>query len=604
VTVLLEAEIPRTLDAIVARFAGGASAGTRIEAWVFEDAPARAAAQAKLAAAGVDAHIRSAYKPLLHSVLDEHLCESATALAIVTPSHPSAAPNRFRLEAYPLAGMLGAVPVTFATGAGPLDHEITVSRRDGSVARTKVFAPNRVVTDHLGRAALAPCGWLRVWNGAALAEDAPVETEFEAAFRMTMAAVAAHPFGARTPYFETLEISVQTGGIERPLDYVDECISTREALHEDLYFSLLELFQSQAGRPAGDRRVQPGQIIPDIRPADGPTRVRITVQPPTVHRIVVAAPVDLATAPRPLTPDEIATALEDLGGTRFDGRSVQGRPVLATHFAGTSPGFVLSAGQHANETSGIIGALRAAPVLTGLAGIDFALLPLTNPDGHALHHRLRETHPRHMHHAARYTALGDDLESRTDEPLYEKATRLEAYRRTKALLHLNLHGYPSHEWTRPFTGYVPAGFESWAIPRGYFLIIRHAPGLAGAADWFLRALTARVIDVPGLRAYNERHLATYAAHAGAHTPLVHNAIPCMVSESPSPDVPLTLITEYPDETIYRDAFRLAHDAQTATVLAAIDLFLAPGGLAERIAEVTAPAPPSHPPHPAAPPRTG
>ena len=43
-----------------------------------------------------------------------------------------------------------------------------------------------------------------------------------------------------------------------------------------------------------------------------------------------------------------------------------------------------------------------------------------------------------------------------------------------------------------------------------------------------------------------------------------------------------MITEYPDETIYDDAFRLAHEAQTATVLAAIDLFSAHGGLADRL----------------------
>ena len=39
-------------------------------------------------------------------------------------------------------------------------------------------------------------------------------------------------------------------------------------------------------------------------------------------------------------------------------------------------------------------------------------------------------------------------------------------------------------------------------------------------------------------------------------------------------VPVTLITEYPDETIYGDAFRLAHTTQMNTVLAAAALYLA------------------------------
>jgi hypothetical protein len=44
------------------------------------------------------------------------------------------------------------------------------------------------------------------------------------------------------------------------------------------------------------------------------------------------------------------------------------------------------------------------------------------------------------------------------------------------------------------------------------------------------------------------------------------------------DVPMTLITEYPDETIYGDAFRLAHSTQMATVLAAAEIFVGGGGI--------------------------
>ena len=49
-------------------------------------------------------------------------------------------------------------------------------------------------------------------------------------------------------------------------------------------------------------------------------------------------------------------------------------------------------------------------------------------------------------------------------------------------------------------------------------------------------------------------------------------------------MPVTLITEYPDETIYGDAFRLAHTTQMNTVLAAIDLYLADNGLAQAVSE--------------------
>ena len=177
-----------------------------------------------------------------------------------------------------------------------------------------------------------------------------------------------------------------------------------------------------------------------------------------------------------------------------------------------------------------------------------------------------------MHHAARYTALGDDLDSRQTPPWYEKAARMEGVRRTGARLHLNLHGYPAHEWTRPLSGYLPRGFELWTIPKGFFLILRHQPGLGGKAMRFLEALTARLICSDALRAYNESQLAAYRAHAGEVPFPVLNSIPCMVAESEQGIVPFTIITEYPDETIYDDAFRLAHTTQMETVLAAVELF--------------------------------
>ena len=43
-------------------------------------------------------------------------------------------------------------------------------------------------------------------------------------------------------------------------------------------------------------------------------------------------------------------------------------------------------------------------------------------------------------------------------------------------------------------------------------------------------------------------------------------------------MPLTLITEYPDETLHGEAFRAAHRAQMETVLAAYDALQETAGL--------------------------
>lgn len=49
-----------------------------------------------------------------------------------------------------------------------------------------------------------------------------------------------------------------------------------------------------------------------------------------------------------------------------------------------------------------------------------------------------------------------------------------------------------------------------------------------------------------------------------------NGFPVLISHDPRHRVPMTLITEYPDETVYDDAFRAAHEAQMAAALAAYD----------------------------------
>jgi hypothetical protein len=560
-TVLLDATFPRTLDGLAARFAT-APRGTRIEAWLFEDEAPRRAAEAALLRAGVEAKLRSAYKPLLHFFLEETRLAGLTRVAIATPAGDA---RRWRLEAYPLAGLL---PGRLAFADGDADRHYIVSLNGG--LGTPVFAPNKPITDHLGEAALAPCGWLRVTApDGTLLEDGPLATEHEQLYAAAMQAVAAHPWPAAPPFFRTLAIDADLPGIERVLPYHDEVLSTREALHEDFYFSILELLKHRAGLAPGDRTLQPGQIVPDIRDGAGDARIRVTLaDAPGAY--ILTGPASLDDADRPLTPAQIETELAAIGGTPFSFPSVQGRPIHGRLLAGAAAPIVLSAGQHANETSGPIGLLRAARVLREAGSL--ALIPCKNPDGYALHHRLRVANPRHMHHAARYTALGDDLESRTAPPLLEREALLHAIAATGARLHLNLHGYPAHEWTRPFSGYLPRGFELWTIPKGFFLIMRHRPGLAAEAEELTIALAARLAEDPALAAFNAEQLATWRSHAGAVPFPVHAGIPCLIGEHPTQPVDFTIITEYPDETIYGDAFRLAHTTQMRAVLAAVELF--------------------------------
>ncbi|MEL4179384.1 hypothetical protein [Roseateles sp. PN1] len=574
---LLDLRLPRSLDVIEAwAVREGAS---RLEAWVFEDRATRAAAELRLAQLGIEARLRSAYKPLLHAVLEDFGLEAVGQDGgtpegqVLRVQLPQALAQRYRMEAYPLAGLLAEGALQFELSEPQAADTVLLQR--GEQAPLTVFMPLRA--DHSATA------WLRAWAGEALLRDGPlVGDDYQGVFDAVLAAVAAHDWGWNEPYFQRLMIEVEIGGIEAALPFGDEVISTREALHEDFYFGLLEFFQQRAGRGAGDRSLRPGQIVPIVLPAAAEvreTRVRMRLlEHPLLAESQAESQADgfdlaaLATCAAPLSPALVAACMGSLAGERFGCLSTQGRAVSGLHRRGMRPAVVITAGQHANECSGVLGALRAVAELQHRADATYALVALENPDGAALHQQLCLQQPRHMHHAARFTALGDDLEWRTAPgQLGEKAARLEALQRSGARLHLSLHGYPAHEWTRPLSGYLPPGYASWAIPRGFFLIMRHHAGLD---PWpYLQALTAGLALDERLLEFNARQYRLWEAHWGEMPMRIINGIGCMVAvDSRTDSAPFTLITEYPDETVYGEAFQLAHDTQTRMVLLACDLY--------------------------------
>ncbi|AVS74083.1 peptidase M14 [Paracidovorax cattleyae] len=580
-TLLLDATEPRTLDEWLARFSAPDWQGRFVEGWLFEGPEARRAAEERLAAAGVHARLRSAYKPLAHWFIEELPAgpggERPVAAVVRYPVHPGAGTQRFLLEAYPLAALVPGCEMSFEAGKSGLHYEITLAFAGGATQTHRVFAPNHLRPDVLGVPQLCPAGWLRAGRseGAGDLLDAAQATEFENLFWRAVQAVQSHPWPQQEPYFERLDLRVDLPGYECPLDVPNECISTFEALHEDLYFGMLELFQRHAGRSPGDRLLQPGQLVPDVRACapGAPPRVRVEARPFDTAAQDAAAWNDtdagqpLESLDKPPPPDRIAQELEQLGGEPFGAHSRQGRGVWGRYLRGSRAPVLVSGGQHANETSGVVGALRAARALAAQPGAHFALLPLKNPDGYALHRELGAHHPNHMHHAARYTALGDDVEYRESAPWYEREALERGLALSGARLHLNLHGYPAHEWTRPLTGYVPRGFDLWTIPKGFFLILRHHAGWEARGRALLKRVVAELLQVPGLAEFNARQIALYQRHAGTLPFELIDGTACVQSEVQR-GAPVTLITEFPDETIHGEDFRFAHAVQCAAVLAA------------------------------------
>ena len=231
---------------------------------------------------------------------------------------------------------------------------------------------------------------------------------------------------------------------------------------------------------------------------------------------------------------QIHRELAALPGETFEGISREGRPVRGIYRPGSRPAVLVTGGQHANETSAPVGTLRAVRRLLANPEANIAYIPVENPDGYALHGRLCEGNPRHMHHAARYTSLGSDLEYGRNEPLYEIGARNQALEMSGAQLHLNLHGYPAHEWTRPFTGYLPRGFELWTIPKGFFLIMRHHPSWAETARTLIEAVTKGLSAVPGLAEFNRRQIEICSIHSGGTPYEIINDVPCLLTAGRAP----------------------------------------------------------------------
>jgi len=575
---LLEKTFDRTLDAWTHAYMAPAWRGAVVEGWLFEGVEARHAAQERLAQAGVTARFRSAYKPLLHYFLEEVEREGLASVVVRYPLHEHAQAKRFTLEAYPLIALLQGVDVSMQPGARDLHYDVSLRYADGRQIDTRVHAPNQIGYAQDGTPELSPTGWLRVRDAeGALQTDAAQATEYQQAFRAIVDTVRNHAWGAHEPYFERLEIRVDLPGMDFALPVDEEIVSTFEALHEDIYFSLLEHFQKHSGRPSGDRGLQPGQIIPDIRRHDGAARVQISLEHfealAPVAPVALGAP--LAQVREPLSAGQIAGCMAAFGGDTFQAVSRQGRPVLGTYLRGPGPAVFISGAQHANETSGVVGALRAAQALAARGDAHFALIAAENPDGYALFNRLREHHPRHMLHASRYSALGDDIAYRERAPFFEREGRHQAHAISGAQLHINLHGYPAHEWTRPLSGYLPRHFELWTIPKGFFLVLRHHPGWGDRARSLIEGVTARLArNVPGLVEFNARQLELFQAHALETGFDVLNGIPVQISESDREDLPMALISEFPDETVYGERFVFAHTVQMETVLAATELYRA------------------------------
>jgi hypothetical protein len=254
---------------------------------------------------------------------------------------------------------------------------------------------------------------------------------------------------------------------------------------------------------------------------------------------------------------------------------------------------LISARQHANEptstNANFLWLARALRQKELLNRFNIVFHPIENPDGARLYQALLRLSPTHMHHAARYTSLGTDVQATITtggQALPERQLLEDAQKRWSPLLHLNNHGYPAHEWTRPHSGYVPAHFADWSLPFGYLSILILEPDVQTMGGPLMQAIAAALGENAPLASYTSAQLERNLRYRSEkQLPFSFTAsFPFMLRVRDAKDTPLTrttarwltVISEVPDESVEGELWHrcvLAHQLINQAVLKTLDEML-------------------------------
>ena len=212
---------------------------------------------------------------------------------------------------------------------------------------------------------------------------------------------------------------------------------------------------------------------------------------------------------------------------------VESALISVAKYTAYKPTILMIGRQHANEVSSTSHILRLAELLATdpayraiLKKVNVVLCPVENPDGAAMAYELQKLTPTHMLHAGRYSALGMDITSRAAGLLPEAEVEGKLWRQWLPDIYLNPHGYPSHEWVQPFSGYVPPGFRTYLSSRGWYTMMsalrdprapEHPDAAAALRDAIVREINANA-DVSAM---NRRHQDRYRRWAYGFAPHVY-----------------------------------------------------------------------------------
>ena len=206
----------------------------------------------------------------------------------------------------------------------------------------------------------------------------------------------------------------------------------------------------------------------------------------------------------------IIRSLESLPGVDVaeEGRSSGGRPIYSienTHpftskFISHAkrmvfrPTFFINCRHHANEISSTNAGLKLSHLLATqprfqqfLKKANVVINPMENVDGMVILEEMLRLTPTDKLHAGRYNQAGQEYYKEyfnPQTPFGEAKVKPAIYQRWLPDICVDNHGFPSHEWEQPFSGYAPFRFREWWIPRA--LLYLYLPHLEEKASSSLR----------------------------------------------------------------------------------------------------------------------
>jgi len=566
-------------------------------------------------------------------------------------------PIRWLQELYPADELLAAalhVAVSFDLATAPQSHiyQLSAYRADGSVALTEGFSPICASRTYLpefparGRVH-PPTGLLRVAQGDRNVVELAIDTDAEAFWTAYQEQVlprvrsfvlerfGPNPAAEAQPFFGTLLVEVAMSEDDRRLGIREEQISPLDALHEDLYFYTLDYLNELGIALTGKGYPAPGAVEPWVAAGEGGVRARIRLLDRPAARDaanVAGLPVQAAALPAPsavpgvpqdqiIGPDQLPPLLAYLAtlpgvrtwraGLTFAGRPTwalsvcaptAGRIAPPQKLSAWRPTLLVNARHHANEISSTNSILKLAELVAAnpewTRRVNLVLSPLENADGAAVHYAMQAEHPNWKLHAARFNAAGVDFNFDwfAPQPRFgESRTLPTLWRACLPDVVLDDHGYPSHEWVQPFSGYSSAPYfkTSWWMPNALIYGIHRwmdserYPAHARAQEALRDAMADRFAANPEIRDRSRVMLDRYTTYGMRYVPhkfplqLHHGMVSMTGKVADGPDArtfvgrfPLItateLITEVSDETAQGEYLAMCARAHLEGDLAVLD----------------------------------